>query len=737
MADPLIPLDAISEPALLFDADGFVFAANRAAERLAGNSPVGLSAERLADRLALRFLDGRPSEAVQSSVRQALNGGDPSPLRGEVTADGSVSAVTITTTPVRDDGRIAGALSIWRDGTERRPDREQALHALLVDQMDEAVLATDTELCITAWNRAAERLYGWPAEQAIGRLAREVIGPVIAAGDGKEALAKLGQGERVQHPLLQHHRDGRPLIVDGHAAPVRAPDGTPIGYVAVVHDVTPQARLSGDLAESEAKYRNLVELSPDAILIHQDGAIVFANPAAARLVGAASPGNLIGRSLVELVDPGARGDVERKIAADLRGEESPLTAVELLRPDGTTVTVQGRGARIPLDGRPPVQLVLRDVTEQRRAEIALAESEERLRDVLDVSLDAVYRHNSADDRYDYLGPVNEELTGFSAEEFAAFSLEEFTDRIHPDDRPMADAVVAEAMNGTSGTIVYRFRHRDGSYRWLADHFAFRTDAGGRVRYRNGVVRDVTQQHEDQEVLRRNVEELQRSNEERQRFAYVASHDLQEPLRSIVSFSQLLERRLSDNGDPDVREFLGFIIEGGLRMQALIRDLLRLSRIETTARPAEPTDAGRVVAGVLAALETPIREAGATVTVGDLPVVTADEAQLAQVFANLIGNALKYRRPDVPPEVRLLAERRGTSGSSRCGTAGSGSGSRPSTSTGSSRCSTASIQRTSTRGRGSASPSSKRSSSVTAAGSGSSPSRARGRPSSSASRQREP
>jgi PAS domain S-box-containing protein len=660
MADPAIPLDTLREPAFLFDADGIVFAGNRAAERLAGDSPVGLSAAGLADRLALRLLDGRPPEAAQAAVRQALEGGEPPPLRGEVVADGSVSAVTIITAPVRDVGRIAGALSIWRDGTGRRPDREQAFHALLVYQKDEAVFATDTELRITAWNRAAEKLYGWPAEQAIGRLAREVIGPVTPAGDGKEALARFWQGARVQRPLLQHHRDGRPLIVEEHAAPVRAPDGTPIGLVAVVHDVTPQARLSGDLAESEAKYRNLVELSPDAILIHRDGAIVFANPAAADLVGAASPGDLVGRSLVELVNPRAREDVERKIDADLRGEESPLTTIELLRPDGTTVTVQGRGARIPLGGRPAVQLVLRDVTELRRAEIALAESEERLRDVLDVSLDAVYRHNFADDRYEYIGPINEELTGFSAEEFAAFSLEEFTDRIHPDDRPMVGAIVAEAMNGTSGTVEYRFRHRDGSYRWLADHFAFRTDAGGRVRYRDGVVRDVTRQHEEQEVLRRFAEELQRSNEELQRFAYVASHDLQEPLRSVVSFSQLLERRLADSGDPDVREFLGFIIEGGLRMQALIRDLLRLSRIETTARPAEPTDTGRVVVGVLTALETPIREAEATVTVGTLPVVMADEAQLGQVFANLIGNALKYRRPDTPLEVRIRAERVGPS-----------------------------------------------------------------------------
>jgi light-regulated signal transduction histidine kinase (bacteriophytochrome) len=135
---------------------------------------------------------------------------------------------------------------------------------------------------------------------------------------------------------------------------------------------------------------------------------------------------------------------------------------------------------------------------------------------------------------------------------------------------------------------------------------------------------------------------------------VASHDLQEPLRSIVSFSQLLERRCRGQLGPDAVEYLAFIIEGGVRMQRLITDLLQLSRVETAAQPLEPTDAGEVVDGVLRSMETPIREAGATVEVGEMPTVMADADQLAQVFTNLVGNALKYRRPDVPLTVRISA-----------------------------------------------------------------------------------
>ena len=170
--------------------------------------------------------------------------------------------------------------------------------------------------------------------------------------------------------------------------------------------------------------------------------------------------------------------------------------------------------------------------------------------------------------------------------------------------------------------------------------------------------DITRLRESERALASYTDDLQRSNEELQRFAYVASHDLQEPLRSIISFTQLLERRYRGRLDSDADEYIAFIVEGGNRMQRLIEDLLQLSRIETKAKPLVPTDVGEVVADALRLMETPIREAGATVTVGDLPTVMADGAQLAQVFTNLVGNALKYRRPDTPPAIRISAERAG-------------------------------------------------------------------------------
>jgi PAS domain S-box-containing protein len=168
--------------------------------------------------------------------------------------------------------------------------------------------------------------------------------------------------------------------------------------------------------------------------------------------------------------------------------------------------------------------------------------------------------------------------------------------------------------------------------------------------------DVTRLRESERALESYMDDLQRSNEELQRFAYVASHDLQEPLRSIVSFSQLLERRYRGKLDQDADEYIAFIVDGGNRMQRLIQDLLTLSRIETLAGEPVPVDAGRAVMDALVAFNGQVRELGGTVTVGPLPTVRTDPRQLEQVFANLVGNAIKYRREGVPLEIRIAAKR---------------------------------------------------------------------------------
>jgi two-component system sensor histidine kinase/response regulator len=151
--------------------------------------------------------------------------------------------------------------------------------------------------------------------------------------------------------------------------------------------------------------------------------------------------------------------------------------------------------------------------------------------------------------------------------------------------------------------------------------------------------------------------LQRSNTELEQLAYVASHDMQEPLRMVASYLQLVAQRYKGQLDADADEFIGYAVDGAKRMQALINDLLAYSRVGTKARPFEPTDCGKVVATALANLRVAIHEAGAQITHDPLPVVMGDAMQLLQLFQNLISNALKFKRAD-PVCVHIAAERAG-------------------------------------------------------------------------------
>lgn len=172
--------------------------------------------------------------------------------------------------------------------------------------------------------------------------------------------------------------------------------------------------------------------------------------------------------------------------------------------------------------------------------------------------------------------------------------------------------------------------------------------------------DITEKKLADERLARSLADLERSNKELEQFAYVASHDLQEPLRMVSSYTQLLERRYGDRLDADAKDFIGFAVDGANRMQRLINDLLAYSRVGTRGREPRPVDSHAALGEAIANLGPVIEESGAMVSTDQLPVVRADDGQLEQLFRNLIGNAIKFHRPNVAPRVHLSAKQIGGS-----------------------------------------------------------------------------
>jgi len=169
--------------------------------------------------------------------------------------------------------------------------------------------------------------------------------------------------------------------------------------------------------------------------------------------------------------------------------------------------------------------------------------------------------------------------------------------------------------------------------------------------------EITERKRMDETLQKTIAGLERSNAELERFAYIASHDLQEPLRMIASYTQLLEKRYKDRLDGDAHDFIGYAVDGAKRMQQLINDLLTYSRVGTRGQPFESTDSMTVFQAAVANLDVTIRESGAEVTSDPLPTVMADRGQLVQLFQNLIENAVKFHGEE-PPRVHVSAEQKG-------------------------------------------------------------------------------
>ena len=176
--------------------------------------------------------------------------------------------------------------------------------------------------------------------------------------------------------------------------------------------------------------------------------------------------------------------------------------------------------------------------------------------------------------------------------------------------------------------------------------------GREFRGYRGVGTDITDRKRAQSVLRAAYDELARSNAELQQFAYVASHDLQEPLRMIGSYTQLLERRYGDKLDADAREFMDFIVDGAARMKQLIEDLLAYSRVGTRGKELRPIASQSALDRALINLRASIESSDAQITHDALPEVSADDTQLVQLFQNLLGNAIKFRKKDEPLRIHV-------------------------------------------------------------------------------------
>jgi PAS domain S-box-containing protein len=301
-----------------------------------------------------------------------------------------------------------------------------------------------------------------------------------------------------------------------------------------------------------------------------------------------------------------------------------------------------------------ILLAFEDVTKRRIAEEKLLESETKFRNIfenspLGKSLTGVNGSLNVNKAFC-------DILGYSEKELKTKKWQELT---HPDDIQESIDIVQSLIKGEKTNARYekRYIHKNGRTVWADVSTTLQRDKNNIPLFFITVINDITGRKKAEEQLKISLQNLERSNKELEQFAYVASHDLQEPLRMVSSYTQLLERRYKDKLDQDANDFIQFAVDGANRMQKLINDLLDYSRITARGKEFAKVDISQVLGQVVSNLHELIIENNALVTNDDLPEVYVDESQILRVFQNLIQNALKFKNRAELPKIHISCKKK--------------------------------------------------------------------------------
>jgi PAS domain S-box-containing protein len=414
---------------------------------------------------------------------------------------------------------------------------------------------------------------------------------------------------------------------------------------------------TAELRQSEERFSKAFYQSPIGIALIDltDDTIRDVNNALLQMIGL-SRERVVGQNVRKFniqVDPEMHAQMTQE-----RKEQSDNRQGKLVLPSGEVREVLASTALINISEEPHALALYQDITERKQAEEKVQRSEAMLRAVLDQMPSGVTVRDGQSGALLLSNARSREIMGAlvdTANQFAQYR------GFHPDGRPYQAEDWPLSRSMATGEVVHTeevvYERNDGTHITLSINSAPVRDLQGQIVMAVGVFDDITERKHAEEELRRTLEELKFSNAELEQFAYVASHDLQEPLRMVSSYMQLLARRYQGKLDQDADEFIAFAVDGAKRMQNLINDLLTFSRVGTRGKALISTSAEDALEEAMSNLQIAIEESRASITHAALPQVKGDPTQLVQLFQNLLSNAIKFRGLE-PPRIHVGVRQEG-------------------------------------------------------------------------------
>ena len=542
----------------------------------------------------------------------------------------------------------------------KQAEAAQRVSDRAIKAISQGVLIAGPDTKILSANSAFLAITGYAEAEVLGRTCGFVQGPGSDPQTVEAIRLAKHNHQEFSGEILNYRKDGTPFWNELTISPILdLGSGTLTHFIGITRDITARKEAEDALAASERRLRTIFETEPECVkLLAADGSLLEMNPAGLRLIEADSfqqVASLCVYPLVVAKDRPAFQALNEQVFAGASGTlEFQLTGLK-----GGCRWLETHASPLrDATGQIVAQLAItRDITARKEAEAALRESRERFELAVRGAVDGIWDWNVVTGE-DYFSDRWCELLGYAPGELKPVA-DTWVGLLHPDDKERTLAAVqVHFEQRTPFDIEYRLRTKGGEYLWVRAGGQARWDAAGKPVRMAGSITDITVRKRIETELEQLNSDLQRSNQELEQFAYVASHDLQEPLRAVAGCVQILRNRYQDKLDARADELIRHSVEGAERMQTLIADLLAFSSVGTQGTKPVPLESGAALGTALVNLRTALTESGATVTHDPLPSVVGDRTQLTQLFQNLVGNALKYRSPARPPAIHVSAEPEG-------------------------------------------------------------------------------
>ncbi len=580
--------------------------------------------------------------------------------------------------------------SFITDISDRKKDEEDLKRqAALLDVSYEAIFSWDYDGGIISWNQGAERLYGYSNPEAVGVVSHQLLKTEFPIEFNE--FTKILSNDKIWTGELTHTtKSGKKIIVESRQQLIQDASNRNI-VIETNRDITERKKAEEALKLSEQRISDMIESIRDYIYsIDKNWEFIYVNEPSAKDVGYKSS-ELVNKNIWKTVNKLAGTKLEKEFREAMNKREIRQFEWKTLYTDSyREFTVYPSTDGITVYGK--------DITKRKKAEEEIEFEKKRLETILETSPSAVIIVE-AEGNISYINKRARHLYGVN---ITGLDLTDAISKVKSKRIDGSEYPVGEGPSGRAlkGEVVRNeemiLEQPDGTIIPILGSAAPIYNLEGKVNAAVVIFDDITERKREEErkqkmleteqqlteeltatneelqaiteelrtsneelVITRNhltemVNKLKTSNKELEQFAHVASHDLQEPLRMVTSFTQLLERRYKGELDEDADDYIGFIVEGAQRMKDLIDDLLIFSRLNTEKRKLEPILMEVALDDVLFNLKSSIEENNAIITYDPLPTIIGDISQIRQLFQNLLSNAIKFHG-DKPPEIHVSAQ----------------------------------------------------------------------------------